>query len=987
MPINDPDDEAKVVKTLARGGDANDVMKKGSDEPDDWVVGAQTGGGGGGDVTGPNGGVVAGEVTQFADGTGKEIAGSGVQASDIVRESELVESSAGAADAGKAVKLDSSGQFDSSVIPAGGGSGDVTGPAGGTQTNEIVIYADSSGKVLAVSGVLLDELAKTADVVIKAPATSLTNLIQPTTGNSTAFSVLGGQDQAVPLVRIGQGPGTTSANLFEIVNQAIENLFSVDRMGDVAIAGSADVAANITVGGTVDGRDVANDGAKLDLIEDEAKDDQAASEVPHDPIAGLLTDNVQAALEDIQSSKAETTDLDAHVNAPSPHSGHAVGPGPGTTPQHLAQFADGDGQTLESLGSLATTAPTPLAVPIALSNGKLRQGWIPNQDTEAPGIPRLTQGPRFAVIEPPADSQTAPGVDKIPLGDATAPGSAGTFASAWVSHPQTKEATGAADGSLDEWLTRVPGTGVYEGLQFTDLGGGVLRVAPGRVLIRAADDPLSPPLFADVAQEDITVPADGETYFVNVVYTVAQGTSVKAEATYQPTQRSSVFLGTVLRGATATDLVTSWGPVQADSIISRINAWVLRGFGVKIPNDSQLPVVGTNTSRHVTTTAATAFFGLNELAISATDTGAGDDFDRLIWNGTSFDVESGQTQWDNTRYQNPGGGTSNLQNNRYSQRYFFLIPSSTGAPTVWTLLGEANENQLANVPIEPPTNLPVDLAASSLYLGMAIIQQGGNSFVPFYAPTGDGGGVSVEDHQGLSNREVINAHERYELGADLSTPDNRRAAEIWAEHIQDANNPSTDPHEKYTIKTPNTTVRNTIIPGVPSAAAQTLAGSSGQSVPVWTCASTVTSPARLAEVTHDFRFRLSQIRLDQTYEKHDFHCWATNAATGNKPVRFTSYDSNDFPFVVEHDGFVRQVAYAIKLTANAGNWRVRTWLNGTQNWNGSNNAFVVDQWAWYIVDADFAVVEGDEIRLDIAKEGASPASSFQAVGWMELEKT
>ncbi len=805
MPINDPDDEAKVVKTLARGGNPNYVMKKSTDEPDDWVVGAPTGGGGGGDVMGPDGGVLPGEVTQFADGTGKEIAGSGVQASDIVRESELVEVSVGAADAGKAAKLDSIGKFDPSLLP-GGGFGDVTGPNGGTQTNEIVIYADSSGKVIAVSGVLLDELAKTADVIIKAPATSLTNVIQPTSGNATGFSVLGGTDQAVPLVRIGQGPGTTSANLFEIVNQAIENLFSVDRMGDVAIAGSADVAANITVGGTVDGRNVAEDGIKLDGIEAGATADQRADEVPHDPIAGLLTDNVQAALEDIQSSKAETTDLDAHVGAPSPHSGHAVGPGPGTTPQHLVQFADADGQNLESLGALATTAPTPLAVPIALSNGQLRQAWIPNQDTDAPGIPRLTQGPRFAVIEPPADSQTAPGVGKIPLGDATAPGSAGTFASAWVSHPQTKEATGAADGSLDEWLTRVPGTGVYEGLQFTDLGGGVLRVAPGRVLIRAADDPLSPPLFADVAQEDITIPADGDTYFVNVVYTVAQGTSVKAELSYQPTQRSSVFLGTVLRGATATDLVTSWGPVQADSIISRINLWVLRGFGVKIPNDSQLPVVGTNTSRHVTTTAATAFYGLNELDVPATDTGAGDDFDRLIWNGTDFDVESGQTQWDNTRYQNPGGGTSNLQNNRYSQRYFFLIPSSTGAPTVWTLLGEANSNQLANVPIEPPTNLPVELAASSLYLGMAIIQQGGNSFVSFYAPTGEGGGVTVEDHQGLANREVINAHERYEMGAD--SLDNRRNAEIFDEH----RNGVSDQHTNYISVSPDSAARNTITP-------------------------------------------------------------------------------------------------------------------------------------------------------------------------------
>ena len=50
-------------------------------------------------------------------------------------------------------------------------------------------------------------------------------------------------------------------------------LAQVDSSDNLAVAG------NITVTGTVDGRDVANDGTKLDTIETNAKDDQTAAEI------------------------------------------------------------------------------------------------------------------------------------------------------------------------------------------------------------------------------------------------------------------------------------------------------------------------------------------------------------------------------------------------------------------------------------------------------------------------------------------------------------------------------------------------------------------------------------------------------------------------------------------------------------------------------------------------------------------------------------
>lgn len=78
------------------------------------------------------------------------------------------------------------------------------------------------------------------------------------TGASSNFSTTGtalvdGSSDAIQL-RV-QGHSAQTANIFEIENSAATNLFTVDNSG------------NVTVAGTVDGRDLATDGSKLDGIE------------------------------------------------------------------------------------------------------------------------------------------------------------------------------------------------------------------------------------------------------------------------------------------------------------------------------------------------------------------------------------------------------------------------------------------------------------------------------------------------------------------------------------------------------------------------------------------------------------------------------------------------------------------------------------------------------------------------------------------------
>ena len=72
----------------------------------------------------------------------------------------------------------------------------------------------------------------------------------------------------------GDVTGNVTGNLTGTVNTASQtNITSVGTLGSLAVTN------NITVGGTVDGRDVASDGSKLDGIEASATADQTAAEI------------------------------------------------------------------------------------------------------------------------------------------------------------------------------------------------------------------------------------------------------------------------------------------------------------------------------------------------------------------------------------------------------------------------------------------------------------------------------------------------------------------------------------------------------------------------------------------------------------------------------------------------------------------------------------------------------------------------------------
>ena len=106
-----------------------------------------------------------------------------------------------------------------------------------------------------------------------------------------------GSASAIPVITVDEDGRLTAANTVAFAGIAsvnwhganttlvLEGSDGTNFLADIHQFGELDVTGNITISGTVDGRDVSVDGAKLDLIEASATADQTAAEI----LAALIT--------------------------------------------------------------------------------------------------------------------------------------------------------------------------------------------------------------------------------------------------------------------------------------------------------------------------------------------------------------------------------------------------------------------------------------------------------------------------------------------------------------------------------------------------------------------------------------------------------------------------------------------------------------------------------------------------------------------------
>lgn len=209
---------------------------------------------------------------------------------------------------------------------ASGGSGDVVGPASAVD-NSIARFDTTTGKLLQGSGVTIDDsnvltVGGAGSIIVNSSVNDALRLrgsaldtrlgIDGDRYNGIIFWRDNGTDRRATY-ELEPYNGTTE--LYRLTfNNAGGNIMDwqtnyVTSHKNFNASAGVDVTGNITVTGTVDARDIAADGAKLDGIEAGATADQAGSEVPlADAGAYFTTDNVEAATQQLAADVAGKVD-------------------------------------------------------------------------------------------------------------------------------------------------------------------------------------------------------------------------------------------------------------------------------------------------------------------------------------------------------------------------------------------------------------------------------------------------------------------------------------------------------------------------------------------------------------------------------------------------------------------------------------------------------------------------------------------------------
>ena len=181
-------------------------------------------------------------------------------------------------------------------------------------TSSNVTFADvaATGNVTITGNLDVNGTTTTLDTTNSTITDRLIELGNGTTGTpandmglvferGSSDNVFIGWDESADAIAIGTGSFTGASTGDLTFTRANLNVSAVD-------AASLSTSGNITVGGTVDGRDVASDGSKLDGIESGATADQTDEEI-QDIVGAMFTGNTETGITATYEDSDGTIDL------------------------------------------------------------------------------------------------------------------------------------------------------------------------------------------------------------------------------------------------------------------------------------------------------------------------------------------------------------------------------------------------------------------------------------------------------------------------------------------------------------------------------------------------------------------------------------------------------------------------------------------------------------------------------------------------------
>jgi hypothetical protein len=300
---------------------------------------------------------------------------------------------------------------------------------------------------------------------------------------------------------------------------------------------------------------------------------------------------------------------------------------------------------------------------------------------------------------------------------------------------------------------------VLSGGAFTNNNDGTLFVAAGHGLIKSSDTVNGDIIHLDW-EENGTLPlTDNTTNYIYVEYN-GGAPQIVADTVERTDLNTNIFLGLVYREGAVAHLYGQkrfYGANHSQLIARRLQKTdpFAREGGA---------LIGETGVRNLTVTAGAFWEGVDRFITPSIDTSASDIFDYYYRDGVGgWTKQTGQTQINNTQYDDGSGTLATLGNNRYGSHWVYI--NSEGQVSI--VFGRINVTQLSTAEDDaPPSDIPEVISSHGRLIGRIIIQKNASTFADVdsafetvFTPSG------TQDHNELSGIQGGTAGEYYHLNS------------------------------------------------------------------------------------------------------------------------------------------------------------------------------------------------------------------------------
>jgi hypothetical protein len=284
--------------------------------------------------------------------------------------------------------------------------------------------------------------------------------------------------------------------------------------------------------------------------------------------------------------------------------------------------------------------------------------------------------------------------------------------------------------------------------------GGNVNISAGTGLIRVNNDSLDTLLFFDWESGSFAVPTD-TTRYVGLEYN-GGNPQLTLRSVEDWNYHNDFPLGAVVNEAGTLYIFQ-----RGHNVGDHASAMIQRLFDTnKIVRDNTTGglVLGESGdgNRYVTMSLGNLWTKLNKYNIESVNTGTGHNFDRYYRKaGGGFNIETNQTTWNNSQYDNDSGTLATISGNKYAVQWFY-IGLHGGMVSVY---GRGEYPNLSSALAESiPATVPDRIVNGCLLIGRIVFQNGGSvalsvesAFEKVFNATGatdhgDLSGLSDDDH-------------------------------------------------------------------------------------------------------------------------------------------------------------------------------------------------------------------------------------------------